>query len=338
MRTEGIIVLHNIPVPETASAGGWRESDAGVLKEVRAVTDALESLGLHSRAAGIRNLSELPGILETGNEGIVFNLVERLDGGEGDFNQVPAVCRALGRSCTGSDTPALLLSFDKWLSKACLRNAGLAVPPASLWEPGAPAPTMPPSPVIVKPVRADGSEGIGPDSVFTKAESGTVRTACERIHRTFRQPALVEHYVEGRELNVSIMERDGAPIVLPVSEIDFSLFPPELPHIVDYDIKWHPGTLGGVVTPRRVPAPMDDQLRRKVEHAALTAWKCIGCRDYARIDLRVPPHGEPQVLELNANPDLSPLAGFPASLKAAGLQFAGFVAAMVGNVYRRRPL
>jgi D-alanine-D-alanine ligase len=336
MRNEGILILFNTPAPETASAGGWRESDAGVLKEVRAVSDALKSLGLQSRQCGIRSIAELPDAVMAGDEDVVFNLVERLDGCECDFNLVPAVCRALGRSCTGADTPAMLLTFDKWVSKKCLQAAGLAVPAGVLWAPGAAAPAMPEPPLIVKPVRADGSEGIGPDSLFTKADSSNLRAACESIHRLFGQPALIEHYVEGRELNVSVIERDGAPLVLPVSEVDFSLFPPELPHIVDYAVKWRPGTLGGVITPRRVPAPLDDGLRRTVESAAIAAWKALGCRDYARIDFRLPPGGEPHVLEANANPDVSPLAGLPACLKAAGVQFPAFVAAMVGNAYARR--
>jgi D-alanine-D-alanine ligase len=336
MRNEGILILYNTPVPETAAAGGWRESDAGVLKEVRAVADALNTLGLQYRQCGIRTMAELPDVVTAGDEAVVFNLVERLDGCGCEFNIVPAACRALGRSCTGADTPALLLTFDKWLSKKCLKAAGLTVPEGVLWAPDAPAPTMPEPPLIVKPVRADGSEGIGPDSLFPKADSLTIRRACENVHRLFGQPALVEHYIDGRELNVSVIEREGAPLVLPVSEVDFSLFPPELPHIVDYAIKWHPGTLGGVITPRRVPAPLDDHLRRKVETAALTAWKALGCRDYARIDFRLPPGGEPHALEVNANPDVSPLAGLPACLKAAGIQFPAFIAAMVGNAYCRR--
>lgn len=335
MSTEGVLILHNVPTPTTAAAGGWQESDAGVLKEVRAIADALDDLGLQHREAGIRSLAELTGVLGADSEAVVFNLVERLDGDECDFNLVPAVCRASGRPCTGSDTPALSLTFDKWLSKLRLRDSGLAVPDAVLWSPGAPPPAMPEPPLIVKPVRADGSEGIGPDSIFISADTDAVRRAAERIHELFRQPALVERYIEGRELNVSVMERDGAPVVLPISEIDFSLFPPELPHIVDYAIKWHPGTLGGIVSPRRVPAPLDDDTRHDVEEAARTAWRTVGCRDYARIDFRLPPGGQPYVLEVNANPDLSPLAGFPASLKAAGIMFPAFVATILGNAYNR---
>lgn len=338
MHNEGILVLYNKPDPATSAAGGWQESDAGVLKEVRSVTDALSDLGMNARHAGIGRLSELPAVLAEGNEVVVFNLVERLGGCECDFNHVPAVCRAFGRSCTGGDTPALFLTFDKWLTKQRLLSAGLASPAGILWDPRAPAPALPDPPYIVKPVRADGSEGIGPDSVCDGSDPGAVARAVRSVHEVFHQPALVEEYIEGRELNVSVMEREGAPVVLPISEVDFSIFPPELPHIVDYSIKWRPGTLGGVVTPRKVPARIDDLTRREVEKAAVAAWHTTGCRDYARIDFRLAPDGRPYILEVNVNPDISPLAGLPASLKAAGIMFPAFIATMVGNAYGRRPM
>ncbi len=330
------MILFNRPDPERAASGGWQESDAGILKEVQAVRDALQDLGLPEREAGILSLAELPAVLAEGDESVVFNLVERLNGCECDFNHVPAVCRAFGRPCTGNDTDAMMLTFDKWLTKCRLREAGLLVPEGVLWHPGAPAPALPAPPLIVKPVRADGSEGISPESVLADSDPDLARRAAELVHRRFCQAALIEQFVEGRELNVSVMERDGAPHVLPVSEIDFSLYPPEWPHIVDYEIKWNPGTLGGIESPRRVPAPIDAETRRRVEGAACRAWRAVGCRDYARFDFRLGTDGRLFLLEANANPDLSPMAGFPASLKAAGIPFPAFVAAMVGNAAYRR--
>jgi D-alanine-D-alanine ligase len=81
---------------------------------------------------------------------------------------------------------------------------------------------------------------------------------------------------------------------------------------------------------------LDNETRRILEHDARAAWEAVGCRDYARIDFRLPPGGRPQVLEVNTNPDISPLAGLPASLKAAGIPFPAFVATIVGNAYNRR--
>lgn len=336
MSDGGVLILFNRPDPETAAAGGWQESDAGILNEVRAVGDALRSLETPVREAGILTLAELPEVLESADEAVVFNLVERLNGCECDFNHVPALCRAFGRSCTGNDTDALMLTYDKWLSKCRLRAAGLTVPDGTLWQPGTSVPCLPAPPMIVKPVRADGSEGISSsESILSDADPSRVRLAAERVHTQFRQAALVERFVDGRELNVSVMDRAGALCILPVSEIDFSLYPAELPHIVDYRIKWHPGTLGGIVSPRRMPAPLDCETQRCVEDATRAAWNAVGCRDYARMDFRLDEEGRLFILEVNANPDLSPLAGFPAALTAAGIPFADFVAAMVGNARDR---
>lgn len=335
MNNDGVLVLFNRPDSEVAAAGGWQESDAGVLKEVQVVRDALRDLGFPSREAGILSLAELPAALSGGEESVVFNLVERLNGCECDFNHVPAVCRMFGSPCTGNGSDAMMLTFDKWLSKCRLKDAGLLVPEGVLWHPGEPLPSLPPPPLIVKPVRADGSEGISIASVLADAEPNAVRKIVESIHQRFHQAALIEQYVEGRELNVSIMERAGVPHVLPISEIDFSLYPPEWPHIVDYEIKWRPGALGGIQSPRRVPAPLDSDTQRRTEEAACKAWQAVGCGGYARLDFRLGVDGRLYILEVNANPDLSPMAGFPASLKVAGIPFAAFVAAMIGNATYR---
>lgn len=331
MSTESVLILYNRPDPATAAAGGWQESDAGILKEVEAVRDALRELGWPAREAGIRSLDEMPGVLADGDESVVFNLVERLEGCETDFNFVPAVCGMLGRPCTGNDADTLMLSFDKWLSKCCLRQAGLAVPEGVVWMPGTPAPALPNPPMIVKPVRTDGSEGISVASVLRGADADMVRQTVGRIHAGFRQAALIERFIEGRELNVSVMERDGEPLVLPISEVDFSLYPPGRPHIVDYDVKWHPGVLAGIQSPRRVPAPLDATTQRRAEEAGCRAWKAFRCRGYARFDFRLGTDGQLYILEVNANPDISPMAGFPASLKAAGIPFPAFIAAMVAG-------
>jgi len=116
----------------------------------------------------------------------------------------------------------------------------------------------------------------------------------------------------------------------------FSLFPGERPHIVDYAVKWISGTIPGHVSPRRVPADVDPALARRLREQAMRAWHACGCRDYVRIDFRVARGGEPFVLEVNANPDLSPKAGFPAALAAAGIQFPEFVRQMLDNARARQ--
>ena len=335
MSDSKVVVLYNEPDAQAAAGGSWEESDAGVLNAVQAVSEALNSLGIPCRPAGVRRLADIGPALQAGSEDTVFNLVERLEGPPTDFNRVPDVCRSLGRACTGSESHALDLTFDKQLTKRALRKHGVTVPDAWVCGPGERDLPTPRGAVIVKPLHADGSEGIGVDSVLTHPDSARLRRAVRRIHDTFGQPALVERYIEGRELNVSLFERDGAVSVLPISEIDFSLYPAGRPHIVDYAVKWLPGTLPGIVSPRKVPAPLDTGVAAAVGETAVRAWQACCCNDYVRIDMRMAPDGGLFVLEVNANADLSPLAGFPASLRAAGVGFAEFVGAVLANARRR---
>jgi D-alanine-D-alanine ligase len=283
----------------------------------------------------VRRLADVAPALRAGTEDAVFNLVERLDGPPTDFNGVPDVCRSLGRACTGSESEALALTFDKQLTKRVLREHGVPVPEAWVCEPGGAALPAPDGAVIVKPLHADGSEGISVDSVLSAPDPERLRRAVRRVHADFGQPALVERYIAGRELNVALLERHGAVSVLPIAEIDFALYPAGRPHIVDYAVKWRPGTLPGIVSPRKVPAPLDADAAVTVGATALRAWRACGCHDYVRIDMRLAPDGTLFVLEVNTNPDLSPRAGFPASLRAAGIEFTEFIALMLANARRR---
>jgi D-alanine-D-alanine ligase len=329
--SDGVLVLHNLPSREARFRGACAASDDGVMDAVRHVAGALAQGSVRHRVAGVRTLRELPDVLAAGPERTVFNLVERLDGGLQDANCVPAVCRALGFGCTGGTTEALMLTLDKNLCRARLASHGLAVPAGAVVPVGAalPAP-LPAGPLFVKPLLSDGSEGIDAGSLVTD-RAAQLAAAVGRVHRGTGQPALVEAYIEGREFNLAVVERRGEARPLPVAEIDFALFPAGRPHFVDYDIKWRPGTIGGQMSPRRIPADVDAATARRLQDVARRAWAACGCRDYARIDTRMDADGTVFVIDVNANCDLSPLAGLPAALAAADLPFADFVLAVVAN-------
>jgi D-alanine-D-alanine ligase len=329
-----IVILYNSPAETGPLATAYAESDAGVLNEVAAAEESLTRHGFSVRRAGVRRLGDIPPALAAGPERLVFNLVERLDDSFTAFNFVPAVCEALGRSCTGGSSDALSLTLDKWIAKARLKACGVGVADAVVLAPGADMPDLPPFPLIVKPAAAGGSEGIDAALSIVK-DTGALLRAATRIHEQFDQPALAERFIEGREFNLSVIERNGRPEVMPVAEIDFSLFPPDRPHIVDYAVKWIPGTIPGHVSPRKVPADIDAASNAHLRSEALKAWLACGCRDYARIDFRMDRDGRTYVLEVNVNPDISPLAGLPAALKAAAIPYDDFILAMVANARAR---
>jgi D-alanine-D-alanine ligase len=171
-------------------------------------------------------------------------------------------------------------------------------------------------PVIVKPVHEDASAGINEKSVVYDRKDLEERV--EYIIKMFKQPALVEEFIDGREVNVAILG-NNPPVVLPISEIDFSHLPSHLPKIVSYEAKWIPNTDYYEKTIPICPAPLEPELERKIKDIALSCYKIMGCRDYARVDMRIDKEGNPYVLEVNPNPDLSRNAGFMRSASVYGL-------------------
>ncbi len=171
-------------------------------------------------------------------------------------------------------------------------------------------------PFIVKPLHEDASTGIDEKSVVYNVRELEERV--EYILNSFKQPALVEEFIDGREINVAILG-NNPPIVLPISEIDFSQLPSHLPKIVSYQAKWVPNTDYYEKTIPICPASLEPELERKVKEIALACYKIMGCRDYARVDMRIDKNGNPYVLEVNPNPDLARNAGFMRSASVYGL-------------------
>jgi D-alanine-D-alanine ligase-like ATP-grasp enzyme/ribosomal protein S18 acetylase RimI-like enzyme len=335
---KGVLILYNLPrAGDGASDVPCPESDAGVLDEVEGVAEALTALGVPFRRSGVRRLSDVASEVTVAPETTVFNLVESLAGDAQDFNLVPALCRAFGKASTGSDTPCLLQCLDKWRTKAVLRAAGVPTPRAVVVSETDQLPQpVPPGPLIVKPVQAEASEGIGKDSVFREA-SPPLWDAVRRVQRLFGGSALIEQFIDGREVNVSLLERGGELLVLPLAEIEFVDFPPGRPRIVDYPAKWLVDTFEYRNTVRRIPTSLPEAVADRVRRYARTAWQALGCRDYARVDFRLDEKLRPYVLEVNANPDISPGAGFAAALAAGGISFAEFVETTVRNALARLP-
>jgi len=330
MEDNAVLILHNEP---GGCAAEHAESDAGVLDEAAHVAAALAELGVPFRVASVRALRDVGRTLAAAREACVINLVESLGTSAAEACLVPAVCAALGKACTGSGTPCLLMALDKFQTKCALRAAGVPVPGGVVIPPGCitARSLAATKPVIVKPVCADASEGIDAGSVVMQPDPDTLRERVLRIHDRFHQPALAERYLDGREFNVSVLEMDGGLTVLPPAEIDFTAFPAGKARIVDYRAKWREDSFEFANTPRRIPADIGVAAAERLRATAVAAWKCLGCRDYARIDMRMNSAGKPFVVEVNPNPDVSPGAGFAAALQAGGLGFADFVGILLKN-------
>jgi D-alanine-D-alanine ligase len=263
---------------------------------------------------------------------VVFNLFEGLaDSGETEAHAA-GLLEWLGVPFTGSPYQTLCLARDKPLTKYLLQGAGLPTAPFVVVE-DLPVPPCPLEwPVIVKPATQDASVGLDQGSVVTDQRRLHERVAY--LLENYGPPVLVEQFIRGRELNVAVVETPELK-TLPPSEILFVDKDPEFWPIVTYDAKWKPGSRDYEATPPRYPARVSPRLAGKLATLAKQAFRLLGCRDYARVDFRVRPGGKPCILEVNPNPDFSPLAGMAGGLESAGLTHTQFTLDLVQRALAR---
>ena len=171
-------------------------------------------------------------------------------------------------------------------------------------------------PLILKFVDEDASIGISENSVVNSY--GEFKKHFKFLSETYNKSLIVEEYIIGRELNCAVL--GDKP--LPISEIDFTGLPEKLPKIVTYDGKWIEGSTYYNFTKPVCPANIDSEIKKKVEDLAKKAYKALGCRDYARVDVRVSNDGTPYVIEINPNPDVSSDSGFARAAAASGKSYS----------------
>ncbi len=174
-------------------------------------------------------------------------------------------------------------------------------------------------------------------SLLVGADADAIRQELEARRRRTGRPWFAEEYIEGREFNLSLLAGKKGPELLPIAEIDFSAFPPDRLPIVGYRAKWDADSFEHHATPRRFEFPASDRkLLRRLEKLALACWQVFSLRGYARVDFRVDPNGNPWILEVNANPCLSPDAGFAAAAGQAGLAYHELIGRIVAAACPRR--
>ena len=320
-----VLVAHN---PVSAEDD---PSTSDVLAQVGLVEDALALLGIPAErvevalgrpqeAAPLARAAAKAGN-GNGRREVVFNLVEAPPGAPHLHTESALALERMGLPFTGSPSSVLWLTTDKIATRDALAAAGLPVAPGGRLDPASPEilAHVPP-PWIVKPAWEDASVGLEGNPVCATEEEALARAAM--LARRFPgQPVLVERFLPGRELNVSLLANDdGAVEALPVAEIAFVDFPPDLPPLVGYEAKWQEGSFAYAHTPRRFPdESAEAALIARVRGLALAAWDICGLAGYARVDLRLNEHGEPSILEVNTNPCLAPDAGFMAAAERAGM-------------------
>jgi D-alanine-D-alanine ligase len=310
-----------------------RLSEASVAEVAESVFTALSESGYIAAILPLREslMSLLRRIRELKVD-VLVNLCEGFLGRPQLEANVAAVFEALGIAFTGNSSKALAICQDKFRSKAILNSFGLPTAKGRLVTSIEQKLDLR-FPVIVKPNHEDASLGIYQDSVVYDLQALTERIG--KIINDYKQPALVEEFIQGREFNVALLESDKL-VALPVSEIDFSAMPESSPHICTYEAKWFEDHILFVTTPAICPAPIEDSLREQLQQYALAAFQAMGCRDYARVDFRMAKDGRVFILEVNPNPDTSLDAGYCRGLKAVGMDYTQFWNQMIENALRRK--
>jgi len=289
-------------------------------EDIHEIVGALQKEGFDVFSFNIRDSFEnLVKALTERRPNVIFNLVEsHLDSSLSEM-MVTGIYEMLGIPYTGSPPLTLGICQRKGLSKKILRANKIPTPPFKLVTDGRSLLRHGLHyPLIVKPTWEDGSIGIENESVVFSLKE--LKQQVEHILDEFHQPVILEKFIDGRELSISIIGAEDL-VVLPISEVDFSSMPDSLNPILTYQAKWEPKHVAYHRTIPVCPARLSKKIERRIEEVALKAYRIMGCRDYARIDIRLDRKNNPFVLEVNPNPHLAEGMGFMRSAEAYGLSF-----------------
>lgn len=280
-----------------------------------------------SRVAVGGDVAELVRDLRDAAPELVFNLSETFDGKSALDSGIASLLNLLDLRYTGSSHTGLTVAGDKALAKKILAFHGIRTPQFATLHRGALESAGDLAfPVIVKPPQEDASIGITTASVVRDLNG--LLGKLDEIHREYHAPVLVEEFIDGRELYVGVLGNERAE-ALPPAELDMSGYPDDVPRVASWEAKWeeHGAEYRGSETV--FPDDLEPELVEKARAVSLAAFHALRLRDYARIDLRVSPDGEPFVIEVNPNCYLREGEVFAESARRAGIDYAALIGRIV---------
>lgn len=309
-------------------------SEYGVIEEMKSVRRAFEFTDHQVKTVPVAiDIFKLVDELKSDRPDLIFNLCESLDGDPTQEMNIASLFELLKIPYTGSRALTLGLALNKGRVKEILSYYNITTAPhyvcknANAFNTNGYSKLKDKFPLIVKPSREDASIGIENKSVVYNDQD--LKTRIEFILDEFKQPALVEQFIDGREINVSVVGNaingEDDVIVFPISEIDFTGLPVDYQKIVSYNSKWMYKTAEFAGTKAICPAVgISEKLETFIKDTAKKVYLILGASDYARVDFRIKDN-IPYVLELNPNPDISSNVsedtGFTRSGKAYGWSY-----------------
>jgi D-alanine-D-alanine ligase len=316
--------------PEATPAGRKRKE-----KEDREeIFDALSKLGhepfyyvLDGRPQALYGLGKC-------GADLVFNLTESYAGDDTKEMNVAAYMDLLGLPYTGAGPHAHFLAQDKATAKKMFAFHGIRTPYfATSYRGNIDHAHDVKFPLIVKPQSEDGSIGIDAEAVVTGVKELMERV--EYVQNEFDSPALIEEYIEGREIYAAILGSYERTEVLPLVELDLSKLPKGTPKIASRDVKFETDSRAYKLTKSTIAEDLDEPTVQKLSETALAAYRAVKLRDYGRIDMRLTPDGEVYVIEANPNPWLSSKQEFAMAAKRSGRSYTQLIGEIVDMALQR---
>ena len=319
-----IAILHQY-VPENASP-----DEKDVLVQRDEIAASVKRLGLEPvKLAMTLDVEEAKNTLTRIAPYKVFNLVESLDGNDRLSGIATALLDSLALDYTGNKTEAIAMTGNKLLAKRLMENARIPTPPyfrVPEIEKIKPAKGT----YIIKSALDHASKGIDENSII-KISGKPDEKALKKTLERYSSETFAEFFIDGREFNIAVIDGQEGPEILPHAEIVFKDFPEGKPRIVDYRAKWDTESFEYKNTLRNYNfKKTDKRMLSLLSKYALKCWNLFGLTGYARVDFRVDATGRPWVLEVNANPCLSPDAGFMAAAAEKGISYDDVISRILG--------
>jgi D-alanine-D-alanine ligase len=318
-------------------------SELDVLRQCSAVESSLLRLGhqVHRLDCSL-DLSATRRQLQQLRPDVVFNLVEALGGTDQLMGLATMLLESLGIPFTGASSLAMQLTTRKPLAKQRLSELRMPTPawllPSDVNWRGLAADRSAPRKALIKAAAEHASLGLNEDSVVACHSPQLLSELHRHISsagRKFGTPFFAEEYIHGREFNLSLLGGQDEPLVLCPAEIRFTGYAEDRPRILGAAAKWQEDSAEYQQTLRSFSYGVADQpLLDELGALARGCWTAFGLAGYARVDFRVDADGQPWVLEINANPCLSPDAGFAAALEQSGISWDQAVQRILSDALR----
>ncbi len=301
---------------------------------VNAIMSALKSRG-HNVSSVDVDQPQLFSFFKKNRVDMVFNIAE---GKNSKFreSEIPAILDYLNIPYTGSNTFSLALALNKAMTKKILKADNIPTPKFQLFTKGNEKLAEGfKFPLIVKPNLEGSAKGISKSNVVYDEKA--LRSKLNELIKSYKQEALVEEFIEGKELTVGILE-NGKPIILPILEIDFSTCEKSGEFFYSWRMKEFQGDHNQGLTPTfHCPARLDKETENLVKETALKTHRAIGCFDISRTDIRLSNDNIPYVLEINPLPGLNPKdSNFPMMAYAAGMKYDDIIESVLMGAFQRR--